>query len=81
MGALRRRRSSHRSRTANAPGSRHGAGLTEFADVLEDHVRREERELFAHFEAIVRDAEEAKRLARGIRAVLDDRPSPSCPSS
>jgi hemerythrin superfamily protein len=58
-----------------------GAGLIEFADVLEDHIRREERELFAHFEAIVPDVEEAMRLARSIRAVLDDRPTPSCPSS
>jgi hemerythrin superfamily protein len=58
-----------------------GTGLIEFADVLENHVRREERELFAHFETIVPDVEEAMRLARGIRAVLDDRPGPSCPSS
>jgi hemerythrin superfamily protein len=43
--------------------------LTAFADLLEAHVRREERELFEHFpEAIAPD--EADALAAGIRSAI-----------
>src|SRR5262245_56459653 len=48
--------------------------LTAFADLLEAHVRREERELFEHFpEAIAPD--DAHALAAGIRSAIG-RPAP-----
>jgi Hemerythrin HHE cation binding domain len=48
--------------------------LTAFADLLEAHVRREERELFEHFPAGITPAD-ADALAAGIRGAIG-RPAP-----
>jgi len=45
-----------------------GTALASFADLLETHVRREERELFEHFPEAV-PAGEAERLAAAIRSL------------
>ena len=56
-----------------------GTALTTFADLLEAHVRREERELFERFPAgLGRDATEP--LAEAIRARLAARGAPGCPA-
>lgn len=47
-----------------------GPLLAAFADVLERHVRREERELFSRFDELVPDPTEAERLGADIRAHL-----------
>ncbi|HWO43846.1 MAG TPA: hemerythrin domain-containing protein [Candidatus Eisenbacteria bacterium] len=46
-----------------------GKVLFEFGDLLESHVRREERELFALFEARIEEAE-ADAIGRRIKALL-----------
>ena len=51
--------------------------LRNFADTLERHVRREERELFVEFSTIITDAE-ATILAPRIRDVLSARPPAAC---
>ncbi len=48
------------------------ASLVAFADLLEAHVRREERELFAFFPDGLADADVA-RIAEGVRAILATR--------
>ena len=45
------------------------AALVAFADLLEAHVRREERELFAAFPEGL-DADEAERIGDAVRAIL-----------
>lgn len=44
--------------------------LFDFGDLLEQHIRSEERELFPAFETLVPDAE-AERAGREIKRVLD----------
>ena len=51
--------------------------LRNFADALERHVRREERELFVAFSTIVPDAE-AIVLGSRIRDILSARPPAAC---
>jgi len=53
------------------------AALTAFADLLEAHVRREERELFAFFPEGVGEAE-TRRIGDAIRAVLATRDPAHC---
>ncbi|MBY0280481.1 hemerythrin domain-containing protein, partial [Candidatus Binatia bacterium] len=58
-----------------------GAGLETaldvFAETLERHVRREERELFVHFDALVAEPD-ASLLAARIDAILGARPARAC---
>lgn len=51
--------------------------LVAFADLLEEHVRREERELFAFFPEGLSD-DEAGRIGAAIAAVLATRGGPRC---
>ena len=53
------------------------ATLTAFADLLEAHVRREERELFAFFPEGIGEAE-TRRIGDAIRAVLATRDPARC---
>jgi len=53
------------------------AALTAFADLLEAHVRREERELFAFFPEGIGEAE-TRRIGDAIRAVLATRDPARC---
>jgi iron-sulfur cluster repair protein YtfE (RIC family) len=71
-----------RDAVANARSASEGEGvltiaLRNFADALERHVRREERELFAEFSTLVTDAE-AAILGPRIRDVLSARRPPAC---
>ncbi len=68
--AEHRRLEALRERVASATGDDALApALTAFADLLETHVRREERELFEHFpEAVAGD--DAEALAAGIRGAI-----------
>jgi iron-sulfur cluster repair protein YtfE (RIC family) len=52
--------------------------LGEFADLLEAHIRKEERELFPIYERQVRD-EEAAELGRAIRGIVGDATQPRNP--
>jgi len=58
-----------RDAVAAATGDTLVAALTAFADLLETHVRREERELFEHFPDGV-PPEDAHALAEDIRRLL-----------
>jgi len=51
--------------------------LIAFADLLERHIRREERELFADFATIVPEAA-ASAVGARIRAILSQRPPLAC---
>ena len=53
------------------------AALAAFADLLEAHVRREERELFAFFPEELAD-DEAERVGDAIRSVLATRGPARC---
>ncbi len=53
------------------------AALTAFADLLEAHVRREERELFAFFPEAIGEVE-TRRIGDAIRAVLATRDPARC---
>jgi hypothetical protein len=64
------------SRPARGDDAIHAA-LTAFADLLEAHVRREERELFAFFPEGIGDAE-TRRIGDAIRAVLATRDPARC---
>ena len=71
-------RSSPRSATTIARGDDAiHATLTAFADLLEAHVRREERELFAFFPEGIGEAE-TRRIGDAIRAVLATRDPARC---
>jgi hemerythrin-like domain-containing protein len=63
LAALRDRLATASDEAALAPA------LTAFADLLEAHVRREERELFEHFPEAIAPAD-AHALAAGIRGAL-----------
>lgn len=75
----------HRAMTAQrdaiaaalAAGAGLDAALDVFADTLERHVRREERELFVHFDDLVAEPD-ATRLAAPIDAILGARPPRAC---
>jgi hypothetical protein len=56
-----------------------GPLLAEFADVLERHVRTEERQLFARLPDLL-PADVAARLGPAIRAALAVRSDPACPA-
>ena len=58
-----------RDAVAAATGNALAAALTAFADLLETHVRREERELFEHFPDGV-PPEDAHALGEHIRRLL-----------
>lgn len=55
-----------------------GPLLVAFADLLEAHVRTEERQLFVRFPDLVRDPREAEALGVDIGACLASRPPASC---
>ncbi len=59
-----------RDTVAAADGEALTAALTAFADLLEAHVRREERELFEHFPEAV-PAAEAEALGAAIRRAVE----------
>lgn len=58
---------------APAGGPPLDAALSGFAETLEQHVRREERELFEHFPDV--PATDGQELADAIRAALPARPA------
>jgi hemerythrin-like domain-containing protein len=58
-----------RDAVAAATGDALAGALTAFADLLETHVRREERELFEHFPDGV-PPEDARALGENIRRLL-----------
>jgi hypothetical protein len=52
--------------------------LTGFADLLEAHVRAEERQLFVRFPELIANAAEVGDVDAGIRACLAMRPAETC---
>ncbi|MFN8542935.1 MAG: hemerythrin domain-containing protein [Candidatus Binatia bacterium] len=53
--------------------------LTAFADLLERHVRIEERQLFVQFDDLVPDPDDGARIAAAIRACLGSRSGTGAP--
>lgn len=66
------------SEVAELVASRLMAALSEFADLLEAHIRKEERELFPLYESQV-EAELAAEVGRAVKNVVGDAMQPRTP--